>query len=70
MHQSLQLTLLQRAPKSAMDIQSNVLTITSGSSPTDTSSNGQAAKSTKERIKRSDFPSDFVFGAATASYQV
>nr|Q8GVD0.1 RecName: Full=Oleuropein beta-glucosidase; AltName: Full=Beta-glucosidase; Short=OeGLU [Olea europaea]AAL93619.1 beta-glucosidase [Olea europaea subsp. europaea]AHB37683.1 glycosyl hydrolase family 1 beta glucosidase protein [Olea europaea] len=53
-----------------MDIQSNVLTITSGSTPTDTSSNGQAAKSTKERIKRSDFPSDFVFGAATASYQV
>ncbi|CAA3024478.1 beta-glucosidase-like [Olea europaea subsp. europaea] len=50
-----------------MDVQSNFLMITS----TDESPiNGQTGSYTQTKIKRSDFPDDFAFGAATSAYQI
>ncbi|CAA3011034.1 beta-glucosidase-like [Olea europaea subsp. europaea] len=50
-----------------MDVQSNLLLITSADeSPV----NGQLGSYTQTKIKRSDFPDHFAFGAATSAYQI
>ncbi|KAL2503226.1 Beta-glucosidase 17 [Forsythia ovata] len=55
-----------------MDSQSSFLTIggTDGQALLDYPGGGQAGRYTQAKIKRSDFPEDFVWGSATSAYQV